>query len=53
MIKKKISRRDFLKTAGLAGLALPVANVIGKIGNYEIVSSKEDYGGFLIKRLNT
>jgi reductive dehalogenase len=50
MSEKKIGRRSFLKTVSLAGISLPTAHVVGKIGNYEIISSEGQYGGFLIKR---
>jgi len=51
MTKKKISRRDFMKVAGLAGVSLPVANVVGQIGNDDLISSPQEFGGFLVKRL--
>lgn len=48
---KKLSRKDFLKVAGLSAAALPAARVVGKMGDYDLVESPEEYGGFLIKRL--
>lgn len=48
--KNEISRRDFLKMTSLASVSLPVATVLGKIGNDEIVFSPEEYSGFLIRR---
>lgn len=50
-MSKKLSRKDFLKFSGLAAAALPTARVVGKMGNYDLVESPEEYGGFLIKRL--
>ncbi len=49
--QKPIHRRDFLKLAGLAGISLPAVSVVGKIGRDEIVSSPDQYGGFLVRRL--
>ncbi len=46
----KLSRRDFLKLGSLAALSAPVVNVIGKIGDHEIVESKEEFGDFAIRR---
>lgn len=46
----KLNRRDFLKLGGIAALSAPAVNVIGKVGDHEIVESEEEYGGFLIKR---
>ena len=46
----KISRRDFLKLSSLAALSAPVVNVIGRVGDWEIVESQEEYGGFAIKQ---
>lgn len=47
---KGLGRRDFLKLGGLMALSAPAVNVIGKVGECEIVESKEEYGGFAIKR---
>lgn len=46
----KISRRDFLKVGGLAAISTPAINVIGRVGDHEIVESKEEFGGFYIRR---
>ena len=46
----KINRRDFLKLGSLAALSAPAVNVIGKLGDTEIVKSKDEYGGFYIRR---
>lgn len=46
----KVSRRDFLRLGSLAALSAPVVSVIGKIGDQEIVESKEEFGGFTIRR---
>jgi reductive dehalogenase len=46
----KLSRRDFLKLGSLAALSAPAVNVIGKMDGFEIVESKEEFGGFAIKR---
>lgn len=51
-MSKKLSRKDFLKFAGLSAAALPAAKVVGRMGNYELVESPEEYGGFMIKRLS-
>jgi reductive dehalogenase len=48
--KPRLQRRDILKLGGLVALAAPAANVIGRIGDYELVESKEDFGGFTIRR---
>lgn len=50
MSNENLSRRDFMKLAGLAGLSMPLTRVVGKIGDDEIVYSPEQYGGFLIRR---
>lgn len=49
-MSNEISRKDFLKLSGLATL-LPMTNVVGRIGDFELVESPDQYGGFLIKRL--
>lgn len=48
--KQGLDRRDFLKMAGLAGITLPAAKVVGKLGNSELIASKEEYGDFLIRQ---
>ncbi|HEX9798420.1 MAG TPA: reductive dehalogenase [Anaerolineales bacterium] len=46
---KDLTRRDFVKSLGLAGMTLPAVTVIGRIGSDELVTS-EAFGGFLIRR---
>ena len=48
--KAGINRRDFLKMAGLTGAALPAINVIGNASGFEYLSSREAYGGFVVRR---
>jgi reductive dehalogenase len=48
--KNVINRRDFLKMTSLAAVSLPLANVIGKIGKDEILTSPDEYGSFMIRR---
>ncbi len=50
-MSQKLTRKEFLRFSGLAAAALPAAKVIGQLGNYELVESPIEYGGFLIKRL--
>lgn len=50
MSEKKLTRKEFLKFAGMAGLSLPAVNVVGRIGNDYLLSSPEEYGGFLIRK---
>jgi epoxyqueuosine reductase len=50
MSKKNLSRRDFLRLAGMTGLALPVAQVVGQVDGDDILYSPEQYGGFLIRK---
>lgn len=52
MSKKDITRRDFVKLAGFAGVAFPTAKVVGKIGKENILESEELYGGFLVRQLD-
>ncbi len=47
--KKKITRRDFLTLAGMAGMSLPLAKVVGHVGGSDLLYSPEQYGGFLVK----
>ena len=47
--KKNFSRRDFLKLGGLSAIALPMVNVVGKIGEDALLESEEKYGGFTIR----
>lgn len=47
---QKISRKEFLKVAGLAAAAIPAVQVVGRIGNDEILESKDQFGGFLVRR---
>jgi len=49
--KQGIDRRDFLKIAGLAGMTLPAFKVVGKIGNSDLITSKAEYGDFLIRQM--
>jgi len=49
---KPVSRRDFLKMGGLAALSLPVASMFGKAGEYNLFESPEEYGGFLVRKLD-
>ena len=46
-----ISRKDFLKLGGLAAISLPTANLVGKVGSYDLLESPEEYGGFLVQQL--
>ena len=47
--KKKLTRRDFLTLAGMAGVSLPLAKVVGHVGGSDLLYSPEQYGGFLVK----
>jgi reductive dehalogenase len=47
--QKKLNRRDFLKLGGLASLSLPAITRVGQIGSYDLIESKETFGGFTIK----
>lgn len=50
---KNIKRRDFFKTAGVGALALgtlPAVKVIGQVGNDEVLTSDDQYGGFYVRR---
>lgn len=49
MTGKNITRRDFVKSLGLASITLPAVSVVGRLGADELIRS-EDYGGFLIRR---
>ncbi len=49
--QKNISRRDFLKLGGLASIVLPSITTIGQMGNYDLLESKETFGGFTIQKL--
>jgi reductive dehalogenase len=44
-----LSRRDFLKLGGLAAMSAPVVNVIGRVGDYQVLESPAMFGGFWIK----
>lgn len=48
--KNGVNRRDFLKIGGLTALALTAATVIERVGDSEIISSPDEYGGFYIRR---
>lgn len=50
-MSKKISRRDFMKLGGLAAFSLPAIKKVGQIGNYDLVESKESFGGFTINKV--
>ncbi|MEX1275502.1 MAG: reductive dehalogenase [Bacteroidota bacterium] len=47
---KKLTRRDFLTLAGLAGVSLPLAHVVGRVGGSDVLYSPDQYGGFLIRQ---
>jgi len=49
--KKGLNRRDFLKYSSMAAITAPIANKVGKIGEYDLHESEELYGGFLIRTL--
>ena len=51
--RDKIERREFLKMAGLigiAGISLPSPRVVEREGNLEFLASHDQYGGFLVRR---
>jgi tetrachloroethene reductive dehalogenase len=51
--QRKSYWRSFLQEMGfpsLANLSLPAVDVVGRVGNDELVISPEEYGGFLIRR---
>jgi len=48
-MNNKISRRDFLKLGGLAAFSLPAISNVGQIGDFDLLESKEKFGGFTIK----
>ncbi|MFP3854605.1 MAG: reductive dehalogenase [Anaerolineales bacterium] len=50
MSEKNLTRRDFIKSLGLASAGLPAIHVVGRIGQDELVRSEEKWGGFLIRR---
>ncbi len=50
MEKKQITRREFLKFSGLASISLPIARVVGRVGNYDLIASNEEYGAFIIRK---
>lgn len=50
MSNANLSRRDFFKLAGLAGISMPLVRVVGKVGGDDILYSPEQYGGFLIRK---
>lgn len=47
----KLNRRDFLKLGGLTAVSLPAIDIIGKLGNDNLLASEEVYGGFVIRQL--
>ena len=50
---RKSHWRAFLQEMGfpsLSNLSLPAVDVVGRVGNDELVISPEEYGGFLIRR---
>jgi reductive dehalogenase len=48
--EKDFKRRDFLKLAGLTGIALPAIKVVGNVTGCEYCASQEAYGGFVVRR---
>lgn len=50
-MSNQISRKDFLKFSSLAMAAVPAAKLLGKIEGDNILSSPEEYGGFLVRQL--
>lgn len=46
----RLSRRDFLKIGGVTAGALATATVVQQIGNFDILASEEEYGGFYVRR---
>ncbi len=51
MTEGRLNRRRFLQRLGWTALALPAATVMGKVGEWELLASPRDYGGFLVRRL--
>lgn len=51
-MSNKLSRKEFLKFSGFAAAALPATKVVKTVGDFEIVESPEEYGGFLVRRLS-
>ena len=51
--REKIERREFLKMAGLmgiAGLSMPSPRIVGRNEDHEFLVSNEQYGGFLVRQ---
>jgi len=51
--KVKIERREFIKMAGLmgmAGLTMASPKIVARKGNHEFLVSTDHYGGFLVRR---
>jgi reductive dehalogenase len=48
--KNVFTRRGFLKLGGLAAMSVPAISVAKSFGGYDIVTSEEEYGGFLVRR---
>jgi reductive dehalogenase len=48
--KRGVNRRDFLKLAGLTGVALPAINIVGNLAGCEYLASRDAYGGFVVRR---
>lgn len=51
--KYNLNRRDFMKLGGLAAVSLPTITKIGTLGAYDLLESKEAYGGFLVRTLSS
>lgn len=47
----KISRKDFFRIVGASAAVFPVTKIVGQMGDFDLVESPDQYGGFLIKRL--
>ena len=56
MSKQSIHRRDFLKMLGIGtasiGVSMAHPEVIAKTKNGVVIKSSEDYGGFLVEKIN-
>lgn len=52
MSEKKLSRRDFLKLAGITGVSIPFVKVVGQIDGDDVVYSPDQYGGFFVRKLS-
>ncbi len=45
-----LSRKDFLKLAGMSAAALPAVHMVGSSGDFNFFESKEKFGGFTIRK---